>query len=41
MNGKSLLVVVATILVLAIASGVAISAQDKYAVKLPGRVAFS
>jgi len=41
MNAKSLLIVAAMILVLAIVGGVATSAQDKYTLKLPGGVAFS
>ena len=40
-NGKSLQIVAAVVLVLAVVSGVAISAQDKYTVKLPDGVAFS
>src|SRR5215469_16684394 len=35
MNGKSMLIVTGMVLVLAIVSGVAISAQDKYTLKLP------
>jgi hypothetical protein len=41
MNRQSILIVAATALVLAVVSGVAISAQDKYTVKLPDGVAFS
>lgn len=41
MNGKSMLIVATVALVLAIVSGVAISAQDKYTLKLPDGVAFS
>jgi Cytochrome P460 len=41
MNGKSMLIVSATVLVLAVVSGVAISAQDKYTLKLPDGLAFS
>jgi hypothetical protein len=41
MNGKSILIVAATALVLAAVGGVAISAQDKYTLKLPAGVAFS
>ena len=41
MNGKSVLIVAAMVLVLAVVRSVAISAQDKYAVKLPDGVAFS
>lgn len=41
MNGKSMLIGATTVLVLAIVSGVAISAQDKYTLKLPDGVAFS
>lgn len=41
MYSKSLLLVVTTVLGLAVASGVAISAQDKYAVKLPNGLPFS
>jgi len=41
MNGKSKLIVAAMLLVLAVVSGVAISAQDKYTVKLPDGAAFS
>ena len=40
-NGKSGLIVAAMVLVLAVASGVVMSAQDKYTLKLPGGVAFS
>jgi hypothetical protein len=35
MNGKSMLIVTGVVLVLAIVSGVATSAQDKYTLKLP------
>ena len=38
MNGKSMFV---TAVVLAVLGGTAISAQDKYTVKVPGGVAFS
>jgi hypothetical protein len=41
MNGKSMLIVSATLVVLLGVSGVAISAQDKYALKLPDGVAFA
>jgi Cytochrome P460 len=41
MYSKSMLIVVTTVLVLAVASGVAISAQDKYTLKLPDGLAFS
>src|SRR5580658_2589065 len=41
MNGKGTVIVAATVLVLAIVSGGAISAQDKYTLKLPGGLAFS
>jgi Cytochrome P460 len=41
MNVKSMLIVTATVLVLAVVSGVAISAQDRYTVKLPDGLAFS
>ena len=41
MNSKSVLTVAAMLLVFAIVSGVAISAQDKYTVKLPDGVAFA
>ena len=41
MNGKSMLIVAATVLVLAVVSGVAISAQDRYTLKLPDGLAFS
>jgi hypothetical protein len=41
MNGKSLLTVAAMMLVLAIVSGVATPAQDKYTLKLPDGIAFS
>ena len=41
MNGKSMLMVAVMVLVLAVVSGVAISAQDKYTLKLPDGVAFS
>jgi hypothetical protein len=40
MNGKSKLILAATVLALAAASGAAISAQDKYALKLPDGIAF-
>jgi hypothetical protein len=41
MKGKSGLIAAATVLVLAVASGAAISAQDKYALRLPDGNAFS
>jgi len=41
MSSKSVLIVFAVLLALALMSGVAISAQDKYTVKLPDGVAFS
>ena len=41
MKGKSMLIVAAMVLVLAVVSGVAISAQDKYTLKLPDGLAFS
>ena len=41
MNGKSMLIGATMVLVLAVVSGVAISAQDKYTSKLPDGVAFS
>jgi len=41
MNGKSMLIVAAAVLVLTVVSGMAISAQDKYTLKLPDGVAFS
>ena len=41
MNGRSVLIVAAIVLVLAVVSGVAASAQDKYTLKLPDGVAFS
>ncbi len=41
MNGKSNLIVATMVLVLAVVSGVAISAQDKYTLKLPNGLAFS
>jgi hypothetical protein len=40
-SGKSFLIVATMVLVLAVVSGVAISAQDKYTSKLPDGVAFS
>ena len=40
-NRKSVQIIAAVMLVLAVVSGVAISAQDKYTVKLPDGVAFS
>src|SRR6202521_6137955 len=40
MNGRSMLIVAAMALVLAILSGVAISAQDKYTLRVPDGVAF-
>jgi len=41
MDRKSVLMVAALVLLFAVVSGVAISAQDKYTVKLPDGVAFS
>jgi len=41
MNSKSMLIVAAKLVVLAVVSGVAISAQDKYTLKLPDGVAFA
>ena len=41
MNVKSMLIVATMVLVLAVVSGVAISAQDKYTLKLPNGLAFS
>ena len=41
MNGKSMLIVAAKLVVLAVVSGIATSAQDKYTLKLPDGVAFS
>lgn len=41
MNGKSMVIGVTVVVVLAIVSGVAISAQDKYTLKLPNGLAFS
>ena len=41
MKLKSMLIVAAKLVVLAVASGVAISAQDKYTLKLPDGVAFA
>jgi len=41
MDRKSVLIVAAMVLLFAVVSGVAISAQDKYTVKLPDGVAFS
>jgi hypothetical protein len=41
MDGKSMLIVGGVVLVLGVVSGAAISAQDKYTVKLPDGVAFS
>ena len=41
MNGKSRLIVATAVLVVAVVSGVAISAQDRYTVKLPNGIAFS
>src|SRR5258705_10347915 len=41
MNGRSMLIVAAMALVLAILSGVAISAQDKYTLRVPDGLAFS
>jgi hypothetical protein len=41
MNGKSMLIVTAMMLLLAVVSAVATSAQDKYTLKLPDGIAFS
>jgi Cytochrome P460 len=41
MKSKSISIVAATVLVLAVVSGVAISAQDKYTLKLPDGIVFS
>ena len=41
MNGKSMMIVTATVAVLTVVSGLAISAQDRYALKLSDGVAFS
>jgi hypothetical protein len=41
MNGKNMRIVATTMLALAVVSGVALSAQDKYTLKLPGGLAFS
>ena len=41
MNSKSMPIGAAMVLVLPVVSGVAISAQDKYTVKVPGGLAFS
>jgi Cytochrome P460 len=41
MNGKSMVIGATMVLVLAVVSGVAISAQDKYTLKLPNGLAFS
>jgi Cytochrome P460 len=41
MNSKSIPIVAAMVFLLAVVSGVAISAQDKYTVKLPNGLAFS
>ena len=41
MNGKSMLIVIGMVLVFAIVSGVAMSAQDKYTLKLPDGVPLS
>ena len=41
MDGRSVLIVGTTVVALAVLTGVAISAQDKYTVKLPDGVAFS
>ena len=41
MNGRNILIVTTMVLVLAVVSGVASSAQDKYTLKLPEGVAFS
>jgi hypothetical protein len=40
-NCKGMLIVAATVVALAVVSGVAISAQDKYTLKLPDGVAFA
>jgi len=41
MNSKIILIVAAMVFLLAVVSGLAISAQDKYTVKLPNGLAFS
>jgi hypothetical protein len=41
MNGKSMVIGATMVLVLAVVSGLAISAQDKYTMKLPNGLAFS
>jgi hypothetical protein len=41
MNGKSMLMIAITTVSLAVLGGVAISAQDKYTVQVPGGLAFS
>jgi hypothetical protein len=41
MNGKSMVIGTTMVLVVAVVSGVAISAQDKYTLKLPNGLAFS
>ena len=41
MNGKSMLTIAITAVSLAVLGGVAISAQDKYTVQVPGGLAFS
>jgi hypothetical protein len=41
MNGRSKVIGAATVAVLAVVSGIAISAQDKYTLKLPDGVAYS
>jgi|HubBroStandDraft_4_1064222.scaffolds.fasta_scaffold15260_3 hypothetical protein len=41
MSGKSMLTVTAMVILLVVVSGVAISAQDKYTLKLPDGVPFS
>ena len=41
MNGKAMLIVAAMVFVLAVVSGVATSAQDKYTLKSPNGLAFS
>jgi hypothetical protein len=41
MNGKSILIVSATMLLLAVGSGATVSTQDKYTLKLPDGLAFS
>jgi Cytochrome P460 len=41
MNRKSVWIIASTLLALAVASGAAVSTQDKYTLKLPGGVAFA